>query len=138
MNKIALVMIIIHLLSVLDDVWQQGGVNISNQSSYSTKYFEKDPLELSGCYIGTINKRRKKTSNPDRNKDYASCVYCGKTYTLKRSLWRHQKYECTGLARNPRFRCAHCNQTCKLKYNMKAHLAKVHPEKPAEYCMDPA
>ncbi|KAG8259304.1 hypothetical protein J6590_014773 [Homalodisca vitripennis] len=49
---------------------------------------------------------------------------CGKTYTHKRSLWLHGKYEC---GKPPQFLCPFCPYKAKLKGNLKTHVLIKHP-----------
>ncbi|XP_046659218.1 longitudinals lacking protein, isoforms A/B/D/L-like [Homalodisca vitripennis] len=61
--------------------------------------------------------------NADRESKF-SCKDCGKTYTHKRSLWLHGKYEC---GKPPQFLCPFCPYKAKLKGNLKTHVLIKHP-----------
>lgn len=47
------------------------------------------------------------------------CNQCHARYTLKRNLWRHQKFEC---GKEPRFQCPYCLVRSKQKVNMERHI----------------
>lgn len=51
------------------------------------------------------------------------CRVCGKSYTFKRSLARHLKYEC-GV--EPQFHCQHCAYKAKHKNSLVKHVAIRH------------
>ncbi|XP_017783491.1 PREDICTED: zinc finger protein 62-like [Nicrophorus vespilloides] len=72
--------------------------------------------------------------NPARNvfiapKDYQgiryNCDKCKRSYKVKRSLWRHIKYECQQL---PRFQCECCLHWFKHKSSMMQHYYTKHAE----------
>lgn len=52
-----------------------------------------------------------------------TCQRCGKTYGVRRSLHRHQKFEC-GV--EPKFMCPVCNKKCTHKFNLKQHMLSHH------------
>ncbi|XP_011640044.1 longitudinals lacking protein, isoforms A/B/D/L-like [Pogonomyrmex barbatus] len=47
------------------------------------------------------------------------CADCGKTYVAKRSLWRHQKFECVNA--KPRLRCDMCSYNTPHKWCLDRH-----------------
>ncbi|KAK4289230.1 hypothetical protein Pmani_037790 [Petrolisthes manimaculis] len=51
------------------------------------------------------------------------CQRCGKGYGVRRSLHRHQKFEC-GV--EPKFECPVCNKKCTHKFNLKQHMLSHH------------
>lgn len=51
------------------------------------------------------------------------CGVCHKGYKYKKSLQRHQKYECEG---GSNFKCEHCHFKTKRADNLKKHLATRH------------
>lgn len=55
-----------------------------------------------------------------------NCDKCGKRYSLKATLQKHQKYECGTVAA---FQCPFCPSKTKQKYNLMTHAKSVHPEK---------
>uniref|UniRef100_A0A6P7FGR3 Telomere zinc finger-associated protein-like n=1 Tax=Diabrotica virgifera virgifera TaxID=50390 RepID=A0A6P7FGR3_DIAVI len=57
-----------------------------------------------------------------------SCDICGKAYKIKRSLWRHKKYECGNI---PAFECTFCEYRAKQKSHLDQHM-RMH----AKSCFD--
>lgn len=53
------------------------------------------------------------------------CRVCQRVYSHKKTLARHQQYECQ---QDPRFQCPLCGKKCKLKSNLKQHFVSVHAE----------
>lgn len=51
------------------------------------------------------------------------CNVCGKTYRLKRSLWRHHKFEC---GKDGQFMCHICGKRFRQNANKKLHLMLFH------------
>nr|CAI5817509.1 unnamed protein product [Callosobruchus analis] len=58
------------------------------------------------------------------------CPKCCRRYTLPCNLRRHMKYQCGSLKH---YKCPYCNLESKLKYDMKKHVARMHPERTAEF-----
>ncbi|KAK7081878.1 hypothetical protein SK128_026200, partial [Halocaridina rubra] len=54
-----------------------------------------------------------------------TCQRCGKAYGVRRSLHRHQKFEC-GV--EPKFVCPVCNKRCTHKFNLKQHILSHHKQ----------
>lgn len=52
-----------------------------------------------------------------------ACDVCQRSYTYKRSLWGHKKYEC---GNEPRFFCTECQFATKYKRNLVSHFKKKH------------
>ncbi|XP_076060323.1 uncharacterized protein LOC143036650 [Oratosquilla oratoria] len=52
-----------------------------------------------------------------------NCNRCGKSYGVRRSLHRHQKFEC-GV--EPKFCCPVCQKRCTHKFNLKQHMLSHH------------
>jgi hypothetical protein len=48
---------------------------------------------------------------------------CGRIYKAKRSLWRHQKYECQ---KEPAFKCPVCPYRAKQKSTVVGHMMSKH------------
>lgn len=44
---------------------------------------------------------------------------------MKRSLWRHKKYECQ---KEPLFKCVKCSHKTKHKCSIISHIVSCHPE----------
>lgn len=57
------------------------------------------------------------------------CDKCGKGYRVKRSLWRHQKYECDNESQYPCL-VKSCPLKYKRKYSLVAHLRNAHDLSP--------
>ncbi|XP_044736748.1 zinc finger protein 425-like [Chrysoperla carnea] len=55
-----------------------------------------------------------------------SCNICSKIYKYRRSLQRHQKYEC---GKSPSFQCPYCEYACHVKANLKQHVICRHSGK---------
>lgn len=55
------------------------------------------------------------------NKYY--CQVCNKSYKVRRSLWRHYRYECQ---KQPTFQCTLCEHKTKHKSSLIAHYGRVH------------
>ncbi|XP_054288239.1 longitudinals lacking protein, isoforms A/B/D/L-like [Macrosteles quadrilineatus] len=53
------------------------------------------------------------------------CPDCGKVYTLKHNLTRHQRLECN---KEPQFSCHLCPYRAKQKSKLKYHLYCKHGE----------
>ncbi|RZF39433.1 hypothetical protein LSTR_LSTR000954 [Laodelphax striatellus] len=51
------------------------------------------------------------------------CNRCNRSYKYQTGLASHQRFEC-GV--QPQFNCTHCSFTCKLKGNLKKHIALRH------------
>lgn len=51
------------------------------------------------------------------------CVWCGRGYKHKHSLWTHQRYEC---GKEPSFQCRFCPYKAKLKGNLQKHMTGQH------------
>lgn len=56
-----------------------------------------------------------------REKSYV-CVNCGKGYAVKRSLWRHRKFECINPA--TKFTCDLCPYESPYKWRVDLHSRK--------------
>ncbi|XP_026830618.1 zinc finger protein 16-like [Ooceraea biroi] len=70
-----------------------------------------------------INNVRRQQQNNDGSHDKAYvCTNCSRAYTLKKSLWKHQKYECV----NPklRFSCEMCSYKTPYKWSIDQHTKK--------------
>lgn len=52
-----------------------------------------------------------------------NCQLCGRSYTYRRGLTQHLNFEC---GKEKRFQCPHCPYRCKLKFNLKSHIAHTH------------
>jgi len=52
-----------------------------------------------------------------------TCGACGKNYTWKTSLTRHQRDEC---GKEPRFPCPYCPHKSKRRGRLWHHIARVH------------
>lgn len=52
-----------------------------------------------------------------------NCTVCDRTYSHKKTLVRHQQFECQ---KEPKFECPLCGKKCKLKSNLKQHFFRVH------------
>ena len=63
------------------------------------------------------------SSSPASSSHVHTCGRCGKTYGVRRSLHRHQKFEC-GV--EPKFICPVCNKRCTHKFNLKQHMLSHH------------
>ncbi|XP_071634178.1 uncharacterized protein [Temnothorax longispinosus] len=55
-----------------------------------------------------------------------ACSRCGRSYTLKKSLKRHEHWEC---GKEPQFKCPFCPQRSKHKSNWQRHIRKWHTDK---------
>lgn len=51
------------------------------------------------------------------------CPKCSSSYSHKRSLWRHFKYEC---GKDPAHSCPFCTYKSKQKNNLNAHIKRHH------------
>ncbi|KAG8259269.1 hypothetical protein J6590_031393 [Homalodisca vitripennis] len=52
-----------------------------------------------------------------------SCDECGRSYSYRRGLTQHQRFECGKL---PQFQCPHCPYRSKQKFNLKTHVVLKH------------
>nr|XP_012225952.1 PREDICTED: zinc finger protein 319-like [Linepithema humile] len=52
------------------------------------------------------------------------CMDCGKSYAVKRSLWRHRKFECVNS--KPKFSCEVCPYKSPHKWCIDKHRKKHH------------
>ncbi|XP_032662888.1 zinc finger protein 614-like [Odontomachus brunneus] len=59
----------------------------------------------------------------ERERSYV-CSICGKSYTVKRSLWRHQKFECVNA--KPRIKCDLCSYRSPHRWCVDRHRKKHH------------
>ncbi|CAG9864621.1 unnamed protein product [Phyllotreta striolata] len=53
------------------------------------------------------------------------CPKCGRGYKVKRSLWRHTKFECQ---QYPKFVCPVCPYKAKQKSTVVSHITTRHPD----------
>ncbi|KAG5861252.1 Longitudinals lacking protein, partial [Gonioctena quinquepunctata] len=51
------------------------------------------------------------------------CPSCSKVLS-KGSLYTHVKYVC---GKEKTFKCPYCNSKSKIKYDMKKHVSRIHP-----------
>lgn len=52
------------------------------------------------------------------------CMDCGKSYAVKRSLWRHRKFECVNS--KPKFSCEVCSYKSPHKWCIDKHRKRHH------------
>lgn len=52
------------------------------------------------------------------------CKLCGKSYTAKGSLVRHNKYECQFNTSIASFKCPYCSHESRRKDHLKCHIRK--------------
>ncbi|XP_011882467.1 PREDICTED: zinc finger protein 629-like [Vollenhovia emeryi] len=71
----------------------------------------------------TQYQHRESTIYQTRERTYV-CADCGKSYAVKRSLWRHRKFECVNA--KPRFSCDICSYKSPHKWCMDKHKKKHH------------
>ncbi|XP_036145502.1 longitudinals lacking protein, isoforms F/I/K/T-like [Monomorium pharaonis] len=62
--------------------------------------------------------------NVDTRERTYVCADCGKSYAVKRSLWRHRKFECVNA--KPRFSCDICSYKSPHKWCINKHRKKHH------------
>uniref|UniRef100_A0A0C9PUS4 Lola_15 protein n=1 Tax=Fopius arisanus TaxID=64838 RepID=A0A0C9PUS4_9HYME len=55
------------------------------------------------------------------------CSQCDRRFSAKRSLVRHQRYEC---GQKPRFECPYCTFRSKHKWDGTTHVKYRHPDRP--------
>lgn len=97
-------------------------VSSSDISSYfcpppnSRKYFRKN-LMMDHLHDDVVHVERRKLY---------CCPQCQKSYTQKRNMIRHLRYEC-GV--EPKFQCQYCSFKAKQKANLKSHIWFKHSEK---------
>lgn len=66
--------------------------------------------------------------NPYSNKFH--CPTCNRTYSDKRPLHRHYRFECS----RPRFfRCCYCGKLSKRKEHLRDHTKRLHPDLPLRW-----
>ncbi|CAG9864622.1 unnamed protein product [Phyllotreta striolata] len=53
------------------------------------------------------------------------CKSCYKILRNKGSLYTHIKYVC---GKEKKFQCPYCPLKSKIKYDMKKHVSRIHPE----------
>ncbi|XP_071566113.1 uncharacterized protein [Temnothorax nylanderi] len=51
------------------------------------------------------------------------CSRCGRSYTRRNTLQRHEQWEC---GKEPRFKCPFCPQRCKRKTHWQRHIREQH------------
>lgn len=54
-----------------------------------------------------------------------TCASCFRTYRHKRSLRRHEKFDC---GKEPQFSCATCGKKAYQKVNLKSHVCKARSD----------
>uniref|UniRef100_A0ABD2WTG7 C2H2-type domain-containing protein n=1 Tax=Trichogramma kaykai TaxID=54128 RepID=A0ABD2WTG7_9HYME len=57
----------------------------------------------------------------DKQKEYYVCHRCGRSYTFKSNMMRHQRLEC-GV--EPRFQCPECPKRFKHRHHLDDHRLK--------------
>lgn len=67
-------------------------------------------------------KKQNQSSN-DGSNDNLRCVRCGKIYSSKTNLRRHERFECDGFRR---FFCHICGSKYTQNGSLRVHLAKSH------------
>lgn len=55
------------------------------------------------------------------------CIKCGKSYSQRQTLLRHQNYEC---GQEPRFNCPFCSKRSKQKFKIQKHIRMCHQTDP--------
>lgn len=73
----------------------------------------------------SINANIESSSKAQQNTCIGSfaCAACGKNYTWKSSLLRHQRDEC---GKEPRFPCPYCPHKSKRRGRLWHHIARMH------------
>lgn len=66
-------------------------------------------------------------SNANQSISYHECPNCEKSYTYKKNLQRHLRYEC-GIV--PQQKCPHCSYITRYKHSLKTHIASQHQQPP--------
>lgn len=61
-------------------------------------------------------------------KDRYACNKCGKVYSHRESLARHNRFECAEAGKVPQFQCPHCPHRAKQRSNLVRHMRGVHPD----------
>lgn len=59
-----------------------------------------------------------------RDRGMYACIVCGRSYKVRRSLWRHRKYECVNA--KPAYTCEMCPYTSPHKWCIDKHRNRWH------------
>lgn len=53
------------------------------------------------------------------------CSFCGRKYRQRKTMLRHQKFEC---GKEPQFLCPYCPKRMAHKGNLKVHIKNIHSQ----------
>ncbi|CAL1680014.1 unnamed protein product [Lasius platythorax] len=70
-----------------------------------------------------LQQQRGNATNEVHERTYM-CADCGKSYAVRRSLWRHRKFECVNA--KPRLNCEMCPYKSPHKWCIDRHKKKHH------------
>ncbi|XP_046659240.1 zinc finger protein 425-like [Homalodisca vitripennis] len=87
--------------------WTKGNLKAHMGAKHTQNILEKDALDRASRRLLGIH----------------ICGGCGKKYSRKDNMTRHQRYECN---MDPQFACPHCPYKAKQKGTLKSHMYRRH------------
>ncbi|KAG8259389.1 hypothetical protein J6590_014859 [Homalodisca vitripennis] len=87
--------------------WTKGNLKAHMGAKHTQNILEKDALDRASRRLLGIH----------------ICGGCGKKYSRKDNMTRHQRYECN---MDPQFACPHCPYKAKQKGTLKSHMYSKH------------
>ncbi|KAG5312489.1 LOLA4 protein, partial [Acromyrmex charruanus] len=79
---------------------------------------------VDGYDVGDVQHQQRGSAIYETRERTYICADCGKSYAVKRSLWRHRKFECVNA--KPKFSCDICSYKSPHKWCIDKHRKKHH------------